>query len=164
MKNEITIREYKSTDYKILKVFMEKLQDYLAGIDPINSLIRPKKYGNVYTKDLLLKIKNSNGKIYFAQYKNVPVGCIAGNYLKPSLIERVCNKTVMEGSILELYVDPEYRNKKIGAKLIKKLEEYFKKKGCKLSTVAVFYPNKIAYEFYKKGGYGERMLYLIKKL
>jgi len=164
MKNEITIREYKSSDYKSLVEFMEELQDYLVGIDPLKSIIKWKKYGEIYSKDLLKKIKKNNGIIYFAEYKNKPVGCIAGNYLKPSLIERISNKVAMEGSVLELFVEPEFRNKQIGRMLIKKLEEYFKKKKCRLSTVAVFYPNKNAYDFYKKGGYDERMIHMIKKI
>ena len=164
MKNEITIREYKSSDYKKLVGFMEKLQDYLAGIDPVKSIIRPKKYGEMYTKDLIKQIKKNTGIIYLADYKNIPVGCIAGTYKKPSKIEKLSNKPAMEGSILELYVEPEFRNKKIGRMLIKKLENYFKKKGCKLSAVAVFYPNTNAHVFYKKGGYDERMIYMIKKI
>lgn len=164
MKNEITIRPYKSTDYKILKSFMENLQDYLAGIDPMKSIIKPRKYGDVYTKDLLRQIKENNGIIYFAKYKNKPVACIAGTYKKPSKVEKLSNDIVMEGTVLDLYVEPEYRNKKIGRLLIKKLEEYFKKEGCTLSVVAVFYPNKNAHGFYKKGGYDERMYYMVKKI
>jgi len=165
MKNEITVRPYKSTNFKILKEFMEKLQDYLAGIDPVKSILKSnKEYGEVYTKDLLRQIKENNGIIYFAHYKNKPAGCIAGSYKKPTKIEKLSNIEGTKGTILDLYVEPEYRNKKIGRILILKLEEYFKKNGCELSEVGVFYPNTNAHAFYKKGGYDERMYYMIKKL
>ena len=161
-KQLITVRPYKRTDYKILKDFMEKLQDYLAGIDPAKSIFRAKKYGEVYTNDLLKQIKENNGIIYFADYKNKPAGCIAGSYKKPTKIEKLSNIEGMKGTILDLYVEPEYRNKKIGKILIQKLEEYFKKAGCELSEVGVFYPNINAHDFYKKGGYDDRMYYMIK--
>jgi ribosomal protein S18 acetylase RimI-like enzyme len=66
--------------------------------------------------------------------------------------------------VLELIVENGYREKGIGTLLMEKMEVYFKQKGCSVSGVDVFPPNKNAYQLYHKLGYLERNIWMTKKL
>lgn len=72
-------------------------------------------------------------------------GVISGEY-RESMMGR-------GGLIHELIISKEYRSKGYGEKLLKALEDYLKKKGCKSMQSFVFIKNKGVLKFYNKWGY-----------
>jgi len=64
-----------------------------------------------------------------------------------------CNGSVIFGSIYtdQLWVRPEHRKKGIGKRLVERVHEYGKKKGCAIATVATM--SFQVPEFYQKLGY-----------
>jgi GNAT superfamily N-acetyltransferase len=64
-----------------------------------------------------------------------------------------CNGSVIFGSIYtdQLWVDPKHRNRGIGKRLMERVHEYGKKKGCSIATVATM--SFQSPEFYQKIGY-----------
>jgi len=159
----IDIVEYKDKK-KILVKFMENLQDYLIKIDPEKRLRRPASYGDIYVEELLRKVLKDDGKIYLAEKEGVPVGMIAGIIEIPNEIEEIDHFPFKTGNIIELIVDENCRGEKIGLYLMKKMEEYFLSKNCDTLWVDVFTSNQSAHEFYKKYGFRDRSVGMIKTL
>ncbi len=85
-------------------------------------------------------------------------GVISGEY-RESMVGR-------GGMIHELIISKEYRSKGYGEKLLKALEDYLKKKGCKSIQSFVFIKNKKVLGFYNKLGYSsnEEGYFIRKKL
>ncbi|MDD4984063.1 MAG: GNAT family N-acetyltransferase [Candidatus ainarchaeum sp.] len=161
---EIIFKEYKETDFKDLALCMERLQDYVVVIDPLKRLHRLKNKGEFYTNNLIKKINKGNGRIILAYDKKKIIGCIAGiieKHTKDDLLECIPSKI---GRILELFVSGDYRGHDIGKKLMTKMEDYFKEKKCDTLRVEVFVPNQGAHSFYKKLGYHDRMVDMIKPI
>lgn len=149
---------------EILVKFMEDLQDYLVQIDPLKRRRRLPEYGEIYTDNLLKKISENQGIIYIAKLNNIPVGMVAGiieKYTKHDEIECIPTK---QARVIELIVSEKYRGKKIGKLLMDKAEKYFQSQQCDVVFVDVFEPNVIAHDFYKKSGYQDRLITMIKKL
>lgn len=160
----ILIRQYKPKDQKALVGLIEELQDYLVKIDPLQRLRRLPEYGEKYIKNLLKKVKANHGAIFIASLEDNLLGFIAGTVEKQNkddLLEYVPTK---EGRILELIVSEKQRGQNTGSLLMKKMEEYFKRQNCDVVRVEVFEPNDGAHNFYKKLGYGDRVVDLIKKI
>ena len=84
--------------------------------------------------------------------------------LQEYMISTYDYKTPKLGRVTELIVTKEYRNKKIGKQLLKKIEEYFKEVGCKGILLNIFTDNKVAKIFYEKEGYSKRTSELIKQI
>jgi len=162
---DITIRQYEDRDYDALIKCMEDLHDYEVEIDPIHRLIRKDGFGKSYTDCLLDDVREKQGVICFAEKDGKIVGCVAG------CIEAIEKKYKLGmdsdkpyGYVMELFVDKEFRNQGIGANLVGKMEEYFRAKGCDMSSMDVFATNTAGHEFYKKIGYMDRNVNLVKKL
>lgn len=115
---------------------------------------------------------------------NDPLGrsCLCQGILQPTLLRAFCGKAIAESAILlklgrdiaNMQIEVrEYRCsdrasfvrlKGIGKLLMEKMEFYFKKKGCNVSGVDVFPPNRKAYRLYKKLGYRDRNIWMAKNL
>ena len=160
--SSIKVIEYKG-DKKVLVKLIEELQDYLVKVDPLKRRIRLPEYGEIYIDNLLKEISENNGIIYIAEFKNTPVGMIAviiEEFTKNDEIEYISSKPA---KVLELIVSEKNRGKNIGKLLMDKMEEYFKTKECDIIQVKVFEPNKDAHGFYKKLGYQDRFIDMIKE-
>lgn len=160
----ISFKAYKKEDFEDLKRCMEKLQDFLARIDPLKRLRRAPNYGKKYTKKLVNKISKQNGLIILAHDKEKIVGCIAGFIEKQSKGDFLECVPTKPGRVLELFVLDSHRGFGVGKKLMKSMEDYFKKKKCTAVRVEVFSPNEKAHEFYKRLNYNDRTTDMIKVL
>lgn len=161
---EIIIRQYEERDRDALTKCMEDLHDYEVAIDPIHRLIRKDGFGKAYVDCLLADVQNKQGIIYFAENDGKIIGCAAG------CIEAIEKKYKLGmdsdkpyGYIMELFVDAEFRKQGIGTSLVEKMEEYFRAKECDMSSIDVFATNTNTHEFYKKAGYMDRNVNLVKK-
>ena len=158
----VKFRDYKDSDFNIIKQGIEGLMDHIVKMDPLKRQRRMHAYSKNYTKNLVSKVKKNKGLILIAyEHENI-VGFIAGfieKQSKENLLECVPTKA---GRIDDLFVYPEYRSKNIGRLLMKKIENYFKKNGCDVIKLNVFTPNIRAHEFYKKLNYQDRLVGMIK--
>lgn len=160
----LTIREYQDSDKELLKKLIEKLMDFVVATDPIKRIRRMEGFGPSTLKKLLRKIDENSGKIYFAEVDGRVVGYVAGfvgTQSKENLLEVIPAKV---GYIEDLFVEDKYRGKNIGTLLMEKMEEYLKSQGCDSLWLEVFAPNKKAYEYYKKLGFMDREIGMLKKL
>jgi ribosomal protein S18 acetylase RimI-like enzyme len=161
---ELEIREYQSSDQPRVIELMEDFQDYLVDIDNMKRMRRMPGYGVSYVRRLLRKINNNDGVIYLAEHEGHITGLIAVMVEQQStgdLLECVPSKG---GRILELFVQTRYRGQNIGKLLMEKGEEYLKQQRCDVLRIEVFEPNGKAHDFYKKLGYQDRIIDMIKKL
>ena len=161
---EIKIRKYQEEDFLVAAELMDKLQDYLIPLDPLHRLARDEDYGKNYTKLLIDKITKNNGVIYLAETENKSVGLAAGIIEDASVEDAWGSIPSRSGRIIELIVDEKQRGQNIGKKLMMETEKFLTENNCDVIRVEVFEPNKSAYEFYKKLGYNDRIIDLIKKV
>lgn len=161
----LQIIKYNPVHKTILASFMDGLQDYLVSVDYFGTLTRPRGYGIKYVNNLLKEIKAGKGIILFAAEDDCMVGVIAGIIDVLPVGETVGHKKKYKSArVLELYVDPNFRGKKIGFFLMDEIEKYFLKKKCDQIKVEVYIPNKNAHAFYQKQGYQNESIDLIKRL
>jgi len=66
--------------------------------------------------------------------------------------------------ILELFVEPSFKEQNIVTTLMKRMEKHFEQNGCDVSRVEIFEPNIKAHQFYINLGYQDRMIDMIKQL
>ena len=74
----------------------------------------------------------------------------------------ISSNKFQEYSCIELFISKKYRGAGFGLKLMEKIGKYFKEKECYKINVEVLALNKNAYNFYKKLGFHERNLDLVK--
>ena len=162
---EIIIRKYSSNDLSYVKSSFEALHDYVVSLDPIKRIRKMPGYMEVYFSKFLNDIKNNQGKIYIAEDNGKPVGFIAGfvadKQSEENLLEVVPSQL---GIISDLYIDTEYRGKKIGSDLMNKLETYLVEKNCDSLWIDTNGFNTIALHTYKSLGYSVREIGLMKKI
>ena len=161
---KVAIREYRASDRVSLVRLMEELQDYLVSIDDLKRMRRMPEYGESYTERTLQNVAKNNGIIYVAETEGRIVGLVVGIIpvqTKEELLELFPCK---RGVVLELIVENGYRGKGVGTLLMEKIEGYFKQKGCSVSGVDVFPPNKDACHLYQKFGYFDRNIWMTKRL
>ncbi|HLD11718.1 MAG TPA: GNAT family N-acetyltransferase [Patescibacteria group bacterium] len=158
------VRKYKKEDRKVLATCLTKLCDHLVPLDPYKRARRLPQFEKEYTDNLLKKVKKQRGAIFVAENGKGVIGCIAGIIEKQRKEELLEYPRIKKARVLELFVENEYRGEGIGSKLMKTIEKYFKKKGCFSCRVEVFVPNRNAHRFYKKSGYQNSDIDMIKRL
>jgi ribosomal protein S18 acetylase RimI-like enzyme len=160
----VFIREYRPANKLELIELIEILQDFVVNIDPVRCLRRLPAFGQTYTDALLKRIGEQDGIIYLAQQDQESLGCIAGLIEDQRVEDLLGTIPSKSGRILELVVKEECRGQGIGSMLIKRMEDYFRLKGCDIARVEVFVPNTHAREFYAREQYSNRVIDMVKKL
>jgi ribosomal protein S18 acetylase RimI-like enzyme len=159
------IREYQESDREILQTLIEKLMDYVVSVDPIKRIRRMPGYGPHYLKKTLKKYHHNQGKIYLVEYEENIIGYIFGfvadKQSKVNLLEVIPTQL---GIIDDLYIDEKYRSKGIGTFLMDKMEKYLKDQGCDSLWLEVFAPNVNAHKYYRKLGFMDREIGMLKKI
>jgi len=161
---KIKVRKYRSSDRPSIVQCMERFGDYLITVDHMKRQRRMPGYGEWFTSKMLEDVDKNNGLIYVVEKEARIVAFIAGTILgqsKQDLLECVPTK---DGRIIELFVNEELRGQGIGTRLMEMMEEYFRENGCDVSRVEVFEPNVKAHNFYRKLGYRDRIIDMIKML
>lgn len=163
--NEIIIREYRPDDVSAIITCLEKLQDHVTEVDNEHLLYQhPAGFGPKYTEYVMEKVKKYNGTIMVAEKESQIVGFAAGiiEEFPPDII--LMHKPHISGRIIEIFVDSHFRGAKIGSRLVEKMEEYFREKGCEYARIEVLKHNTGSHRFYNRHGYEDRMIDTIKKL
>lgn len=158
------IIEYNDKYLEDVKDLLVELEEYIVKIDKDNlDRIHPEYRDKMVFIDLE-EVYNNNGKCYLAIDNGVAIGLIMGiitNYNEYDYLDYKCPK---RGEIIELVVTNKVRNNGVGAKLIEKMENYFKRQECEYVIVDVFGYNDLGKNFYNKKEYHTRMETLIKKI
>jgi ribosomal protein S18 acetylase RimI-like enzyme len=160
----VNIREYTAQDKTFLLEVVNKLHDFVVDLDPIKRLRKMPGYAEQELHELLTTIKKQQGKIFIAEIDDKQVGVIAGFITRQSKINLLSVVPTKLGVISDVYVDETVRGKRIGAQLIEMMEVYLKEEGCDSLWIDIVAFNTKAHAFYKKHGYSDREIGLLKKI
>ncbi len=72
--------------------------------------------------------------------------------------------SIKYGKILELFVEPVFRRRKVGQMLLKKMEEFFKDQNCGEILLEIHPDNAEAGKFYTALGFGKKNVILSRSL
>lgn len=160
----ITFREYKNEDRALLLEFIRNLGDFVKSIDPLKRIQNNSGFFELDLNDTLEKIEKYQGKIYFAESKKKISGYIAGVIWEQSEKNKLEIGQHKLGEVIDLIVKEELRGQGVGTALLKKMENYFKEKDCDSMWVSVFAPNENAHNLYKKFGFINREIGMLKQI
>lgn len=163
MQLDLKIREFQKRDKKTISKLMFRFGRYLENLDDMKRIKYSKDHEPAYTNNMLREVRSMRGQIFIAEVGGKIIGFTAGFIQKLTRLEKKSLIETKPGIVSELYVDDKYRRLGIGKKLLSTMESYLKNKGCDVVRLGVFAPNKNARAFYKKLGYKERDIDLIKK-
>lgn len=158
------IIEYNNKYLEDVKDLLVELEEYILSIDKDNLDQLHKDYREKTAILDLKEVNENNGKCFLAIENNKAIGLIMGYIRKYDEYDYLDYKCPKSGEISELIVTNKTRSKGIGQLLIKKLEEYFKRKNCEYVFVDVFTYNEMAKNFYSKNNYHSRMEIRLKKI
>jgi len=157
------IIEYDEIYNENIKDLLVELQNHIVNIDKEGYNIITDEYKELYFNKTMEEINKYEGKMYLYKENNEILGLIVG-LINNEDTSDYDFKAPKRGRVSELIVTQKIRSKGIGQKLMNKMEDYFKSKGCEYILVDVFAYNKIGIEFYKEQGYHSRMYREIKKI
>lgn len=158
------IREFKNKDRKAIIDLMKEFGAYLERLDPMCRTNFASNGSVYFTDKLIQETKTKRGKIFLHEEQNKIMGFIGGYIHNQSKDEIMEQKKAKPGIISEFFVNNKSQRIGVGSKLLKVMENYFKKKGCTIIRLEVFAPNKIARNFYSKNGYQDRTIIVSKNL
>lgn len=156
---EIKIRKAKMDDVKDMQNFMFHLMnDELINYMPTNkvSWAKSKKANEYFTN----RVKNTDELAIIAEYDDEKIGYLSG-YIVNKLFYRTESKF---GILGDMFVLKEYRNKKIGTKLITEFKKWAKSKGAKVLRIEAYSANKKALKFYRRHGFEDSSVILESKV
>lgn len=160
----ITFREYKDGDRGLLVEFCNKLEEYVKVLDPLKRVQNLPGFTEMSIQETLEQVARYQGKIWIAEDNDKPVGYIIG------VIREQSEKNKLEigphtlGEVLDIYLEEDYRGQGVGKKMLLMMEEYFRNKGCDSMWIGVFVPNENAHQMYKKYGFIDREIGMLKQL
>lgn len=160
----VTVRQYEPSDRAFLVRSLEDLLDHLVELDPWGRLRRQPAFGESYTASLLNRVEENDGLVLVAESEGTGVGIAAGIITKTTPEDALECYPITRGILLELYVRQECRGLGVGRQLVEGMEEYFRVSGCSHVGTEVFVPNEQARAFYRRLGYVDRDVYILKRL
>lgn len=162
---DTVVREYRPEDRDGLVNCMRGLQGFIAAIDPLERQRGAADFdADAYTDVILKGVQSRNGMIFISEFESRIVGCVAGWLVQEDDADLIAAHPSKTGRVFELFVDEVVRGRRVGSRLMEHIEAWFREQGCDSVRVEVFYPNENAADFYKKNGYTERCLDLLKIL
>jgi ribosomal protein S18 acetylase RimI-like enzyme len=158
----ITIRDYNEQDFEHVCTLLAELQEHIALLDPLGKIKRRKDFDSVaYVQRMIEQAVIGNGYVTLAEDEGTIVGCIASLDVPTDPLDYHESK---DAKIAELIVSASVRGKGVGSLLMEEIEKRYAEQGYECIRVDCFSPNADAYRFYKKIGYDDRLVTLIKKL
>ncbi len=164
---EITIRKYNETDLPYIKDSLEKIQDYLVGIDPIKRLRKQLGYKEMIYNKFLEDLHHNRSEIFIAEDNGKRIGFVAGmifnngKQTENELLEVIPSKS---GTITDIFVEQDYRSQGVGKQLMIAVEKFLKNEGCDSIWVRTNGFNQQSIGFYKSLGFMEREVALMKSV
>lgn len=147
---------------KVKDLFVE-LQEYIENIDKEGFNVVGKDFREKYFSNTLENVQKYEGKIFLALDKEELIGVIVG-VINNDIVNNYDFKAPKRGRIVDLVITKNYQGMGIGSKLIKKMEDYFKSVNCSFVLLDVFAYNESASLLYKKLGYNNRNIQMMKNI
>jgi ribosomal protein S18 acetylase RimI-like enzyme len=152
-------------DRPALLRLLTELQGHLVSLDPQHRLQAADEFdAEAYLDYLFSALEQDNGSFFVAEEEGAVLGFIAGNIPKEDPEDLLDHYPAKEGKILELVASERHREKGIGRLLMEKMEEELRSQGCEYIRVGCFAPNTGTHAFYKKCGYDDRYIEMLKQL
>ncbi|MEW6529094.1 MAG: GNAT family N-acetyltransferase [Candidatus Micrarchaeota archaeon] len=162
---KLTIRKAKLRDVELLIPLALELMMYVRNLNrkkttehDILKLIPDVK--KLWKKWAIKNIKSQNSYVVVAVVDDEIVG-YSMNFIKKNVPVYAVKKI---GYVSDLYVKSGYRNKGIASKFKNLAFKWFKKKGLKYSSIAVYHKNIKAHAIYKKWGFFDYKIEMIRVL
>ncbi len=156
------IVDYEDKYMDSVKDLLLELALYISSIDREGyNIVTDKTREETFIDDMKI-LKENNGIIRLYIEDDKVIGLIMGTIIKEE--DTHSFKSPLRGRINELIVSKNSRSTGIGSKLINNMEEYLKEKGCKDIIIEVFGYNDLAYDFYIKHGYHNRLFEVTKTI
>ena len=156
------IVDYDEKYIEQVKDLLLELAEYIASIDREGyNTVTNKTREEIFLEDMK-KLKENDGIIRLYLEDDKIIGLIMGTIIKEE--DTHSFKVPRRGRINELIVSRNSRSAGIGSKLISNMEEYLKEKECNDILIEVFGYNDLAYDFYIKHGYHNRLFEVTKSI
>ena len=105
------------------------------------------------------------GEIFMACINEEVIGMCMISVIQPTAIDTMLRVPSRDGKVNMLYVSNKYRGKGIGEKLLVEGETYLEDQThCDYINITVFATNDIAHSLYKKHGFIDISIDMVKKL
>jgi ribosomal protein S18 acetylase RimI-like enzyme len=160
----ITYREYTPEDKNLLVTMARKLTEHSKAIDPLKRVINSPGYVEADVEDMLGDVENHHGKVWFAESEGSVVGYVIGVIWDQSEKNKLEIGPHKLGQVLDLFIDESMRGQGLGSKFLSMMEKYFKDEGCDSMWVNTNAHNQPARNLYKKFGFVDRELGLLKNI
>lgn len=161
---EITYREYKYEDKPFLLELSGKLAQHSKQIDPLKRVLNLPGFVEIDVAEMLGNVQKYKGKIWFAEDEGGVIGYIIGAIWEQSDKNKLEIGPHILGEVLDLYIDEKYRGKGMGSKMLAMMESYFKENSCDSMWIQVFALNHPAHNLYKKFGFTDREIGMLKSI
>lgn len=159
------IRPYQNKDYTQVLQMLNQSVDYHMGIaDPAVFRKSSEKLIANFLRSLVAKTRSGTGVLLVAEESpEVLSGFVYGEM--PKYSEDTTNIRKRCGVVKEIYVDENHRQKGVGERLMKEIEDLFIEKNCELVLLNdVHRKNTPAINLYEKLGYHVRVSEYVKEL
>ena len=156
LKFKIRTANYKDLDSIVL--LSKKLNIYHQKFDK-RFTIR-KEFDKEFRKFLKTNLKKKNFKILVAEVDGKIVGYSIGKIEKTA----PAYKEKKIGKITDTFVLERYRKYEIGSKFLEELIKWFKRNGIKEIEVSVHVKNKTGLNFWKKQGFRDFTIKMVKRI
>jgi len=158
------IIEYNQSFKEEVKDMLVALQNHIVNIDNLKLNTITPDYREEYFKFAYNMSYNSGGKFFIAIENSQVLGFIACSVTQYEDFAKISYKCPKKGVLTELFVKDIARKKGVAQALIEKAEEYLKSINCEYFELDVFATNINAYNLYKKQGFKDRVVIMLKEL
>lgn len=164
------IRRFDSQDRESVDRLMIKLQEHFARVDTSNESLPFKDLSSAhdYMQRMLDDSDSMSGVVYVAEEIGNIVGFVQGVVVNHRLGDDIVFDTThllrKDGWIGLLFVEPEQRGRGIGRQLMDKIKSHFVSEGCDTLRLLVLSGNTHTIEVYKKYGFIEHEVEMVRKL
>ena len=156
------IVDYEDKYMNSVKDLLLELATYIASIDKEGyNIVTDKTREETFLEDMKT-LKENDGIIRLYIENDKVIGLIMGTIIKEE--DTHSFHAPQRGRINELIVSKDSRSVGVGSKLITDMENFLKEKGCKDILIEVFGYNDLAYDFYIKHGYHNRLFEVTKTI
>jgi len=160
----ITFREYTDADYDLLLTLSNKLEEYAKSLDPLKRVQNNPGFAELSWKETLENVEKYQGKIWIAQDGDTIAGYVVGVIWNQSEQNKLEIGEHKLGEVIDLYLEESYRRKGLGTQMLEMMEKYFKDNGCDSMWISVFSPNIAAHNAYRKFGFVDREVGMLKNI
>ncbi|HXW67165.1 MAG TPA: GNAT family N-acetyltransferase [Thermoplasmata archaeon] len=161
---KLVIRDYRSTDRNDVVRCLDEMHDAMVPLDPWRRTVRLPTHGKLFLRQILHRVRQDQGFILVAQVDGETAGVAVAWQVKFSPAQRTTEVPTRFGYLSDLSVLARWRGRGIGTRLLHETEERFRREGCDLMGLSVFFPNQKAQRLYFRNGFSRRGLILGKQL